>query len=368
MKGQSPGSIFSKTFRPPALTVSLSALLLSTLLVACGGGGGDSAPTTPVTPTITYLAAPAVSPAGGATDISVSTSISADFSEALDPASAATAMILKNSGGAVIPAEVVCLGSTLTSFPASSLAYGETYTVTIGTGLKGMSGDHLELPKTWSFTTVSASPGDPLTYFPTDNGRTWEFTGTINTSPFVNTLTISGTDVVNGITVDVYTESNRDDDGLTMKTYRLKDGDGLWYYGTDDPADTLTPLLAPYREMVFPLTPGAGQMILAKTGIDYGQDEDGDGINETCDVAISTLMEKFEDLSLPAGNFTATAKINTLTQIEITLSRDGSAFVVQEWNSKWYAPGIGPVKRDSLFSTPLGITRVIEELSAFTAP
>jgi hypothetical protein len=340
-------------------------LILSALLGACGGGGGDSPP---ATPTPTYLAAPTVSPVDGATAVPVSTSISADFSETLDPATAGSVMILKNSGGAVVPNQVVCLGTTLTCFPSSPLAYDETYTVTIGTGLKGMSGNSLELGKSWSFTTVVAVPGDPQIYFPTETGRTWEFEGTINTAPFVNTLAITGTEIVKGTTVDVYTESNRDDTGLSMKTYRLKDGDGLWYYGTDDIADTLTPLLIPYREMVFPLSPGAGMVVLAKTGLDYGRDEDSDGINETCDVTISTVMDKFEDLLLPAGNFTATAKINTYTRIEVTLSKDGSVFVGQEWNSKWYAPDVGPVKRDSLFTTPIGNTRVVEVLKSYGTP
>jgi hypothetical protein len=365
MNEQRPGSIFSKTLRAPAITVSLSALILSALLGACGGGGGDSPP---ASPTPTYLAAPTVSPAEGATAVPVSTSISADFSETLDPATAGSVMILKNSGGAVVPNQVVCLGTTLTCFPSSPLAYGETYTVTIGTGLKGMSGDRLELGESWSFTTVAAVPGDPQTYFPTETGRTWTFDGTINTIPFVNTLTITGTELVNGTTVDVFTESNREDSNLIMKTFRLKDGDGLWYYGTDDIADTLTPLLIPYREMVFPLTPGAGMVVLAKTGLDFGRDEDGDGINETCDVNISTVMDKLEDLTLPAGIFMATAKINTYTRIEVTLSKGGSPFVGQEWNSKWYAPGVGPVKRDSLFTTPASTTRVVEVLSTYGTP
>lgn len=364
MKRHKPCNLIWKKWLDVPLTVIGLALLLSGFLGACGGGGGDSAP---VTPTVTYLAAPTVTPSDGATDISVSTSISADFSEALDPASAATVMTLKASGGAVIPTSVVCLGATLTSFPTSALAYGETYTVTIDTGLKGLNGKRLELPKVWSFTTVATPPGDPLNYFPTDPGRYWNFSGTINSTPFVNTLTITGTAVVNSVLVDVYTESNHDN-SLAMVTWRLKDDNGLWYHGTDDSTDTLTPLLVPYREMVFPLTPGVGHVVLTKTDLDYGQDLDGDGITEKFDITIRTLMEKFEDLTVIAGNFLATAKINTVTRIEVTLSKDNSLFVGQEWNSKWYAPNVGPVKRESLFTTdqpgvPAASILVNEELT-----
>jgi hypothetical protein len=366
MKRHKPCNLIWKKWLDVPFSVIGLALLLSGFLGACGGGGGDSAP---VTPTVTYLAAPTVTPSDGATDISVSTSISADFSEALDPASATAVMTLRASGGATISANVVCLGATLTSFPTAPLAYGETYTATIGTGLKGTSGKSLELPKVWSFTTVTAAPGDPLNYFPADPGRFWNFSGTINTTPFVNTLTITGTTVVNGVTVDVYTESNHDN-SLAMITWRFKDLNGLWYHGTDDSADTLTPQLVPYREMVFPLTPGVGHVVLTKTDLDYGVDLDLDGINERCDVTIRTVMEKLEDLFLTAGDFLATAKINTVTRIDVTLSKDKSLFVGQEWNSKWYAPNVGPVKRDSLFTTtqpgaPDASIHVIEELSAY---
>jgi len=262
MNGQRPGSIFSKTLRTPAITVSLSALILSALLGACGGGGGDSTLTTPPAPVTTN-------------------------------------------------------------------------------------------------------------YFPADTAHTWEFEGTINSIPFVNTLAFTGTTDIQGTTVDVFTESNSENKGLTINTFRLLDENGLWYYGTDNSADTLTPLLIPYREMVFPLTPGAGLVVLAKTGLDYGRDMDGDGINETCDVTISTVMDKFENLLLPAGIFTAVAKINTYTRIEVTLSKDGTLFVGEEWNSKWYAPDVGPVKRESIFitdqpGTPVASIHVIEELRSYS--
>jgi hypothetical protein len=111
--------------------------------------GGDTTPPT-VSP---------ASPLSGATNVPVTTSISATFSEAMAVSTInETTFTLKK--GTTSVSGTVTYDSTnkkATLVPSSSLDYSTTYTATISTGVTDMAGNHMTSDAQWSFTT-EASP------------------------------------------------------------------------------------------------------------------------------------------------------------------------------------------------------------------
>ncbi len=103
-----------------------------------------------------------VSPAAGSVGVSTGTLITANFSEAVNPATVTNATFqLKNSANTIITATVNNIGSQVILTPSSTLANSTTYTVTIlgGTsGIKDIAGNALAANYSWSFTTAAVSP------------------------------------------------------------------------------------------------------------------------------------------------------------------------------------------------------------------
>ena len=104
------------------------------------------------------------SPASGATGVSISTSVTATFSEALDPATVnASTFELRTASNALVPAAVSWNASTLTATltPSSALTASSSYTVTLRGGtadprIKDLAGNALAANIVWSFTTGRA--------------------------------------------------------------------------------------------------------------------------------------------------------------------------------------------------------------------
>ncbi|MDP5183777.1 Ig-like domain-containing protein [Blastococcus sp. BMG 814] len=121
-----------------------------------GGGGGDVAP-----PTV------GTSPSAGATEVAVGTSAVATFSEAVQGVTTST-FTLTTDGGSPVPAALTSdpSGTAWTLDPASDLAAGAVYTVTLTGGpdaIRDLAGNALETESS-SFTTATAAepPGDSV--------------------------------------------------------------------------------------------------------------------------------------------------------------------------------------------------------------
>ncbi len=98
-------------------------------------------------------------PANNATDVAVNTAITATFSEAMDSSTITPDTFLVNDGSINITA-VTYSNRTATFTPATDLDYNTTYTATITTGAKDLTGNALEDDYTWSFTTQSEPGGE----------------------------------------------------------------------------------------------------------------------------------------------------------------------------------------------------------------
>jgi hypothetical protein len=117
-------------------------------------GGGSSADTT--APTVS-----AISPASGATSVSTQATVSATFSENMDPATINTSTFeLRNPSNALVSATVSysTTNHQATLRPTSSLASRTRYTVTVKGGstdprAKDVAGNALAANRSWSFTT-----------------------------------------------------------------------------------------------------------------------------------------------------------------------------------------------------------------------
>ena len=108
-----------------------------------------------------------VSPVNGTTGVSVSSPITANFSEAINGTTVtATTFQLKDAGNNIVPATVSTTSSLITLTPSAVLANSTLYTVTIkggASGVKGLAGNAMVNDYTWSFTTVAAPSQPPVT-------------------------------------------------------------------------------------------------------------------------------------------------------------------------------------------------------------
>lgn len=124
-----------------------------------------TADTTP--PTVT-----STNPANSATDIAVTSSITATFNEAVQSSTLSMTTFKIQAGTTSIPGTVTLSadGKTAMFDPTSLLAASISYTVTITTGVKDLAGNPMVTAKTWSFTTAAPSPPPPPPPIPGTDG------------------------------------------------------------------------------------------------------------------------------------------------------------------------------------------------------
>lgn len=100
-------------------------------------------------------------PAADATGVPIDTTVSATFSEPLDPATVISSTFVLSSGRAGSVAGTTFLtdgGNTAGFMPSAALNSGDTYTATITMGVKDLAGNALTSDFSWNFTTLSAPP------------------------------------------------------------------------------------------------------------------------------------------------------------------------------------------------------------------
>ena len=127
--------------------IGITCFLASLLVVFIAGCGQE---------TVTIPGVVSVTPAQGATDVVVNTTVTATFSIAMSPATiTSSTFTLTGPGGTAIAGAVSSSGNTATLTPAAVLAYSTTYTATITNGAATPGGAELLGNYTWSFTTLA---------------------------------------------------------------------------------------------------------------------------------------------------------------------------------------------------------------------
>jgi hypothetical protein len=184
------------TFTPDAALV-YSTLYTATLTTAVQDLAGNALAstytwnfTTGPMPDTTAPTVTATSP-DGATAVSVGSSITADFSEALNPATVTTASFTLDQAGTPVSGTVGYSGTTATFTPDAALAYSTLYTATLTTAVRDLAGNAIAASSVWTFTTGSApdttaptvtgvSPADSATVIAPNSTVTATFSETMN--------------------------------------------------------------------------------------------------------------------------------------------------------------------------------------------
>jgi hypothetical protein len=137
----------------------------------------------------TSVSAPSVSstsPADGATRRPADTIITATFSEEMDASTISDATFLVDDGSTDVAGTVTYDDTTATFTPATNLAYGKIYNVTITTDVQDLAGNPLENDHQWWFATETEPGGLGLTldHYPLDKGSEWVYSLSPSTVSF----------------------------------------------------------------------------------------------------------------------------------------------------------------------------------------
>ncbi len=133
-------------------------LFAGILMGACGGGGGGSSSAGPgnapldTTPPFVMN----TNPSNLSSNVAVNSTISATFSENVTASVPSSAFTLAQ-GGTAVPGTVSFSGSTALFTPTARLGNTLSYTATVTTGIKDLSGNAMASPFTWSFITSDCS-------------------------------------------------------------------------------------------------------------------------------------------------------------------------------------------------------------------
>jgi hypothetical protein len=135
--------------------------ILSTavLLLACGGGVGGSNSGAPANTPPADTTKPTVistNPAHLSSGVPLNATLTASFSENLDPLTPGSAFSL-TQGAVATPGTFTVSGAIATFTPTAKLGPGLSYSATLTTAVKDLAGNTLAAPFTWSFITGDCS-------------------------------------------------------------------------------------------------------------------------------------------------------------------------------------------------------------------
>jgi hypothetical protein len=317
----------SKCSLPLVVLIILTGLL--SVMPSCGGGGGGGSGPAPVSPPNT-TASPVKGIYAAAQSVTLTANKSATIYYSLDGMMPSIGGANTFSGPSPISNIQVANDTNLLQFFAvdssglQEAIKSETYVIING---------------------AASGPGDPLNYFPIVQGNIWRTQVTVAetgypTVTYSNTISITGTKLINGATAVIWRESNPENTGIATEDYNLKSSNGLLVLGVDDPMD----LLVPYYFYTFPTKTGSTFVAISKAGLDYGEDLDWDGKNESMDINAVITMKGFESVAVPAALFDNCAKYELKMDLTVTLSDYNEQVKLTIIQTEWEAPGVGAVK------------------------
>jgi Bacterial Ig-like domain/Right handed beta helix region/FG-GAP repeat len=188
------------------------------------GGALDTTPPTVISTT----------PANNATNLPLSTTISATFSEAMDPATLTTATFTLSTGGNPVAGAIGYAGSTATFTPTSALTMGASYTATITTGAKDLAGNPLASDYSWQFSML-AKPD--LCVIPGGGGPN-------NCYAHINdALAAANPGNIIGVAAGTYTESNGTNYNVLITKTVILEGGWDFDFTVLDPAVNVTTIM-----------------------------------------------------------------------------------------------------------------------------
>ncbi len=211
----------------------------------------------------------------------------------------------------------------------------------------------------------ATGPGDTEHYFPNALGDTWylNVSSSDPTAPPAHPFTsmvVVGTHAVFGVQASVLSEGSG---GSPLESYYYKSPGGVTFLGTNDSTDLLTAQTVPNPELLFP--PAVGPIAsFARTGLNFGEDLDGDGVPEKIDLTQSSAITGFEPVAVPAGVFPSAGKRVSTLNGTLHLSSVPQTATIQATQTTWAAPGVGALK--TTMDTTVSFQGMSESLSLRT--
>lgn len=191
----------------------------------------------------------------------------------------------------------------------------------------------------------AAGPGDVEGYFPHAVGDRWSI-DTVAIEAGAETrgrlsAAVGAPRVVGGVSAVVLSET--DDRGAVLEGYYAPSPGGVTYLGNSDASDTITPWLAPYPLLLFPVALGDVATITA-AHLPFGTDGYGNPV--TLDWTQRIANAAFETVDVPAGSFSA-LRHETTIEGAVVDEAFGISIPISGSETRWFAPGVGLVKTAS---------------------
>src|SRR5205823_6103073 len=196
----------------------------------------------------------------------------------------------------------------------------------------------------------ATGPGDTNSYFPTGAQDQWRFDFTTDdpkaTAPSGTvTLTVTGTKTIQGASATVYTHSDPTSSSGGYDEYFAVGNGGVTALGNTDPGDSISPLLIPYVQLLFPVSLGQVSQVVGQN-LPFGSDSNHNPITLSLTQTISNAA--METVDVPAGTFASALK--QVTTINATAHDGTQSAPVTGSDTAWYAAGVGQVKEQSTVS------------------
>ncbi len=189
-----------------------SPVLSGSVLYGMTSAGGEYSSGTAFS--LHFVTVASTSPAAGAMNVPVTSTVIATFDSAMDATTITTSTFTLNHGatGAVLYDPGT---KTATYTPSAGLAHGTTYTATLTTGVKDASGNSLPVNYTWTFTTAPAPVAPTVASTSPVNGATnVPITGTVSATfdtvmdaTTITTSTFTVSDTTGAVSYDPATKT-----------------------------------------------------------------------------------------------------------------------------------------------------------------
>jgi hypothetical protein len=223
-------------------------------------------------------------------------------------------------------------------------------------------------------------------YFPNTNGSTWMYKVTAEIGggqplTYYQTYTINGTMVIDGVTCQIQVRTDTFTPAQEIRGFFYdNESSSVKDYGEDVyQNDTLVRSVrysTPLDNLEYPLAINKNWTMMNLTGINptafpfinfNSDDLDNDGIDDTMDSLILANTPLQEDITVPAGTFTACYKIIYTCNLVIHFSQLGDQSVVFPVEV-WFQPEVGRVKFHYTvdFPDPVQDVQITAELESYT--
>ncbi|HMN66693.1 MAG TPA: hypothetical protein PKB08_16935 [Burkholderiaceae bacterium] len=196
-------------------------------------------------------------------------------------------------------------------------------------------------------TTATVIADTATAYWNDEAIGRWAFVQTDNrpgaASGRVNLVTVGTKTTIDGKSVVEFNQSSSLVDGAEGVELRYFDGRAIYDFGAFDPS-TGTPIGDSFVELPAPLLDGVPTTVLDQTG-PFG-DVDFDGRPDTLRLVIVTTLGAEASRVVPAGTFSNVVRARTVFTATITFSSLGTSVSANSTLTSWYAPGVGPIRRE----------------------